>query len=226
MIHVCYAIHDRNGKYSKFIGASMCSLFENTREPVMIHILHDETLTELNRRKFVELTSTYGQSIEFHSIALDLETNSFMRSSPLSPATLYRLKIAEVLNTRRAIYFDADIIINMDVVGLWNAIDDDDILGAVTDTGVIKKPGTFKRFPLLADGTIDPQKYFNAGVLVLNLDKIRAEGDLFLKTIELFRERRSKFVDLDQGLLNYFFADRYRQLDNDFNIAPRLGNRR
>lgn len=53
MIHVCYALYDKNGKYSKLTGTSICSLFENTKAWVTIHLLHDHTLTEENRAKFI-----------------------------------------------------------------------------------------------------------------------------------------------------------------------------
>ena len=33
MIHICYGLHDRDGKYSKFVGMSMVSVFENTSAP-------------------------------------------------------------------------------------------------------------------------------------------------------------------------------------------------
>lgn len=29
MIHVCYCLHDKDGRYSKFTGTSMLSMFEN-----------------------------------------------------------------------------------------------------------------------------------------------------------------------------------------------------
>ena len=48
MIDICYGLYDRNGRYSKFVGTSMVSIFENTSEKITIHILHDNTLTEDN----------------------------------------------------------------------------------------------------------------------------------------------------------------------------------
>ena len=38
MINVCYAISDERGVYSKFVGASICSIFENTSKPVTVHL--------------------------------------------------------------------------------------------------------------------------------------------------------------------------------------------
>jgi len=52
MIHVCYGIYDDTGRYSKFTGMSILSMFENTRTEVTVHLLHDDTLTDDNRDKF------------------------------------------------------------------------------------------------------------------------------------------------------------------------------
>ena len=68
MVHVSYAMTDKNGTYSKYIGTSMCSLFERTNSWVTIHILHDDTLTEKNRDYFMELTRNYGQQIFFYNV--------------------------------------------------------------------------------------------------------------------------------------------------------------
>ena len=33
MIHVCFGLHDKDGRYSKFTGTAMTSLFENCNTP-------------------------------------------------------------------------------------------------------------------------------------------------------------------------------------------------
>ena len=33
MINVCFGLHDADGKYSKFVGATMVSIFENLFTP-------------------------------------------------------------------------------------------------------------------------------------------------------------------------------------------------
>ncbi|MBR3050926.1 MAG: hypothetical protein IKG61_05695 [Selenomonadaceae bacterium] len=60
MIHVCFGLYDKTGSYSKFTGTAMLSLFENTSADVTVHILHDETLTQDNREKFIYLAGRYN----------------------------------------------------------------------------------------------------------------------------------------------------------------------
>lgn len=68
MIHVCFGLHDSDGRYSKFIGAAIASIFANTFSPVTIHILHDDTLTADNRDKFSYLAGRYGQHVNFYNV--------------------------------------------------------------------------------------------------------------------------------------------------------------
>ena len=175
MIHVCYALFDPNGTYSKFVGTSIFSLFYNTQEKITIHILHDDTLTEENRKKFLKLAETYNQNIKFYLIIPDSVSSEFMKSFTQSPAALYRLKIAELLPdaVSRAIYLDADIIVNMDIKNLWEENIYDYALGAVLDTGVSRLPVAYKMFPVITQGFVKRENYFNAGVLLMNLNKFR-----------------------------------------------------
>lgn len=63
MIHVCYAVYDRDGRFSKNIGTSMVSIFENTSEWITVHLLHDNTLNEANRTKFILMWQKTPSSI-------------------------------------------------------------------------------------------------------------------------------------------------------------------
>ena len=221
MIHVCYSLYDKDGTYSKFVGASMCSVFENTREPVTIHILHDETLTELNRRRFIELTEHYAQTIEFHRATLNAEVNELMKTFTLSPASLYRLQMGDLLSPTvdRAIYFDADTIIELDVKELWDEIGDEDFFGAVLDAGVTTEHWqTYKRFPIITEGHVRRDDYLNAGVLIFNLKKLRSIKNFNRMMIESYHDAPNFFVAHDQDLLNYFYGTQYKKLPNRYNL--------
>ena len=68
MIHVCYSLRDDSGKYSKFVGTSIESLLENTKSEVMIHLIHDSTLTDSNRKKFRQIVYSHDQKFEFYNL--------------------------------------------------------------------------------------------------------------------------------------------------------------
>ena len=117
MINICFGLHDGDGKYSKFVGTTMASIFETTNLGVTIHILHDATLTDDNRENFYELAEKYNQYVEFYDVEeLCPDEIAFLRekladkiNSRFSIGAFYRLLIKKIFKTGKIIYLDADI---------------------------------------------------------------------------------------------------------------------
>ena len=125
MIHVCFGLYDKTGRYSKFTGTTICSIFENTTSDVTVHILHDNTLTDDNRDKFIYLASRYGQAVNFYNVdelcaeKLDefIEYFPTVKGSHVSVGTMYRFLLPEIIapEIEKLIYLDSDIIVNLDI---------------------------------------------------------------------------------------------------------------
>ena len=83
MIEICYALTDRDGRYSKFAGVSIQSILERSSSKIRIHLLHDSTLSRENREKFIELVGNFDQRIEFHDLSksqgISTGTRNFVR---------------------------------------------------------------------------------------------------------------------------------------------------
>ena len=60
MIHIAYAVSDKKGTYTKLVGTSMHSVFAHTQEWVTVHLLHDQSLSEDNRRYLMQLVRRFG----------------------------------------------------------------------------------------------------------------------------------------------------------------------
>ena len=223
MIHVCYAVSDKKGTYTKYVGASMCSIFENTREWVTVHFMHDYTLSTDNRRYLMQLVRSYGQQIVFYDFEKlfqkrfkDFEKNNEWMKQYLKPgvsqATWYRLVMGDALaRVDRVIYLDGDTIVNMDIADLWAEETGDNGLAAVPDTVI--QEGHFSI--LVKKGLYPEKRYFNAGVLLLDLDKYRKEKNLLERGAKFLKEK--EVVDyLDQDILNHFFGKDFRILPETF----------
>ena len=65
-MHICLSIHDKDGNYSVWAGTTMQSIVENTKAPIVFHILHDDTLNEINKNKLSLIADNDGNDIEFH----------------------------------------------------------------------------------------------------------------------------------------------------------------
>ncbi|MBQ3695322.1 MAG: hypothetical protein IJQ77_07865, partial [Synergistaceae bacterium] len=63
-VHVVMLVYDPQGTYSQHAGVVMTSIFENTQSKVIVHILHDETLTQDNRQKLIRTAGKYSQGLD------------------------------------------------------------------------------------------------------------------------------------------------------------------
>ncbi len=223
MIHVCYGLYDKVGRYSKFVGTSMISLFENTKSEIFVHLLHDNTLTEENKIKLQSVVENFNQQIKFYNVEeLCTEKISYIKEkffklqkARFSFGTMFRLMIPNVLDTEidKLIYLDADTIINLDIEDFWK-IDLGDKIFAVVPEKQMGVPTELE--PLCIDGLVKDEDYFNAGVLLIDLVQLRQEIENFEAGIKFVAEN-PRYYFFDQDILNYTFSTRTLKLPNKFN---------
>ncbi len=229
MIHVCFSFRDVSGRYAKFAGTTMLSIFDNTSSPVTVHILHDKTLTADDREKFSYLAGRHKQRVKFYDvekICADKVAESFKLIPELEKAggAFYSLFAAQVLPStiEKIIFVTGDVIVNLDVNELWQIDLGEKILAAVTeaDNGVDAK----KFFLLCSEGRVKPEDYFNSGVLVMNLKLLRGEEEKISDGIK-FRGKNPKQKFLEQTVWNYCFSSQALKLPNKFNRFVRVERR-
>ena len=219
IINVCYSVYDTTGTYSKYVGTSLCSLLENTKSPVHVYILHDATLTANNRQLFTQLVGAYGQEISFCAVALPPQIYAMMQGQTVSPATLYRLALKEVLprEVELVVYLDADTIVNLDIAEMVNDFAKQHTVGAVVDP-YLNTAEHSSSCPLLANGMVPFGRYFNCGVLVLNLSAAIFQQDFFLTTLNFFASHIEWCTYPDQDVLNYYLHDSCQLLTPKYNV--------
>ena len=207
-IHVCYCINDETGNYARMLGTSLYSLLSNTKEHIIVHILHDDTMREENKKRLMEMMASYHAEIFFYNfdslmpkkIADLLELMPQLKGSNWSTASLYRLLMGELFygKVARMIYLDCDIIVNLDIRELWEEPLPDSGLAAVSDLAVQMN----EDFPLFKDKKVEIAEYFNSGVLLLDIKKY---AERFSVT-EVLREVKKGRLDCpDQDVLNMYF---------------------
>ena len=222
-IHVALSVYDPKGTYSQHAGVVMTSIFENTRNPVIIYLLHDETLTNDNRQKFLRTAEKYNQSIEFIDVssrrdALPKNIKQFFYKMYSSVAVLYRLMIPEIIQADKVIYLDADIIVTMDIQELWNVDLNNNCIAAKIDEAQIKNTHSFtpiKIFFMLNKNS--PDYYFNSGVLVMNSKLIRENYNFFDDAMKWLMRHSHSAIFADQDVLNAKFFGHVVFLDERFN---------
>lgn len=220
MINVCFGLHDGDGNYSKFVGSAVASIFENTSSPVTIHILHDKTLTPDNRDKFSYLGGHYGQQIKFHNVdEICADELNFLHTkladkvkSRFGIGTFYRLLIKKILGGGKAIYLDADIIVNLDIAELWRHDMKNFPVAAVPEIEATLDKMVANKF-LLNAGIVAKENYFCAGVMIFNLDAL--DEKFFYDGIKFLADNPA-CESFDQDILNGFFSKNYLKLEQKF----------
>lgn len=223
-IHIALAFCDPKGTYCRHAAVTMVSIFANTESRVCVHIIHDDTLTDDNRGKLEFLSSSYGQELDFINVENLIDTERIDVSRLTVDGmrgTLFRLLLPDVSGEDKMIYLDCDIVVNMDIADLWNIPLEERAVAAVRDVWSFDylkgKPLPWrldKAWRLLG---VKRGEYFNAGVLLLNLKKLREQYD-FLNAVGSFYAKYRKCITLaDQDCLNHIFADDKLLIDERFN---------
>jgi lipopolysaccharide biosynthesis glycosyltransferase len=223
------AVYDPQGTYSRHAGVLMTSIFEHTQSPVCIHVLHDNTLTADNRGRFSRTAERFNQKVRFVDV-----TNSFSKidqdgdmdkiAKRYTRGMFFRLLIPDLIDAEKVIYMDCDIVVNLDIAELWN-IDlsvPDVSLAAVADEVLATNLSKIERTRFDAWG-LEYGKYFNSGVLLMDLNRMRQKYNDLLRGVKLFYERYGALaVYIDQDFLNVTFRNDVLFIDGRFNKLTML----
>ena len=244
MIHVCFGLHDKDGRYSKFTGTAILSMFENHSPPpsVTVHLLHDNTLTQDNRDKFSYIAGRYGQIIKFYNVE-EICKNEIVRLNELfknypkyerfTIGAIYKVLIPKSLSDdiEKVIYLDSDLVVNLDIGELWEIDLEDKPLAAVAENAFLKdgnhdefeeslfNEGIRTVFPLCKDGYVNPEDYFNNGIMILNLKQFRENEHENLSAGIEFLAKNFKYQSFDQEIFNYCFSKNYLKLPKNYNVS-------
>ena len=134
-----------------------------------------------------------------------------------SNATYYRFFIPEMFpEYDRGLYLDCDIVVNCDIAKLYNCRMGNSIVGAIPEE-VMTDIDIFGRYSETVLG-ISRNEYFNAGILVMNLKKMRE-----IEIERLFSELlslRTYRVAQDQDYLNVICKGQVFYLNKRWNKTP------
>ncbi|MCR5147100.1 MAG: 1-acyl-sn-glycerol-3-phosphate acyltransferase, partial [Clostridia bacterium] len=132
--------------------------------------------------------------------------------------TYFRLFIANLYpQYNKAIYLDSDIIVLGDISELYNVDIEDNLVAAAPDD-VIQTTRVFQEYAEKVVGVADYRKYFNAGILLMNLDEFRKFNfqEKFLYLLETIKFT----VAQDQDYLNRLCKGKVKIIDKGWDRMP------
>ena len=197
--NVAYSVDE---SYVTPLVASIHSLLAVSTGRITIYVV-DCGLSEESRRAIANIVPSGKEDITL--TFLDLPADSLAKEKG---ATWTRIDLISFIPAERVLYLDADTLILKDIQDLWNIDLGSKALGAAVDVG---HPQGYE--------AIGREVYFNAGVLLMDLAKIRC-GLPQLKHFARSGVQRGKFED--QDVLNVHFRGEWRELPLTWN-AQGLG---
>ncbi|HEX3045267.1 MAG TPA: glycosyltransferase [Bacillota bacterium] len=203
--------------YTQHLGVTFTSLLENSsfKTGIDFYVI-DGGISDANKERLKLCLSKYGCSLQFLTIEPKLY-EKFGASPSNSPATYFRIFLPELLelSITKVIYLDCDLVVKGDIVKLWEVDVSQYLIAAVEDAG-IENCGKYGMDIKRSLGLTRTTKYFNAGVLVMNLTKWRQEH-IPEKVSDFLIKNSNKTIFADQDGLNVVLANQWLVLPNEWN---------
>ena len=217
VIPIFFAVDDG---YIPFLAVSIQSLADHASDEnqYVIKVLYTN-ISEENQKK-ISKYERENISIEFVDLNYYIEKikDKLYTRDYYSKTTYFRLFIPNLYpQYNKVLYLDSDITILSDVADLYNIDIGDNLIAAAPDD-VIQTIEVFQDYAEKVVGVADYRNYFNAGIIVMNLDELRKfdfqEKFLYLLSTVKFS------VAQDQDYLNRLCKGRVKLFSNTWNRMP------
>ncbi len=225
-IPVCLST-DEN--YVLYTGVAVQSIIDNASERYNYDIIIlAKGVPPAERSKLLQLIAGRDNfSIRFVDIQKYISkvmSGLFFTAAHFSEAVYYRIFISKILTGYdKVLYIDSDLVVTEDIANLYHEDIKGEALGAVIDTEIIRMYHNDVNITAYVDKTLGlktPACYFNSGVLIMSLEKIRTY-DLEERFIAVMSRIKSPYM-VDQDILNVIFEGDVHFLDGAWNYEYHL----
>lgn len=206
--------------YIPFLAVALQSLIDNASDKnyYSIKILY----TNISEENQAKINKYQKENVDIEFVDLNYYINKvkdkLYTRDYYSATTYFRLFIPDLYpQYDKVLYLDSDIVVLSDIADLYN-IDMEDNLVAAAPDDVIQTIKVFQEYAELVVGVTDHKRYFNAGILLMNLDELRKFKfqDKFLYLLS-----KVKFsVAQDQDYLNRLCKGRVKLIENTWDRMP------
>ena len=223
-VHIALSPWDLTDDYNRHAGVTVLSALNHCSRPTTIHLLYDSNLSkgkekeeEYNKKCYQEIADRYGCDIQYHHVDLPNWILKLDTVKKWTPGTLMRLYLPELLpDVHKILYLDCDMVVLTSIDKLFDTVIDDKYLAACMDNS-IDSFGRKRKIMYKMLG-IEHNTYFCAGILLINLDKLRQLKPSFTSVLLSYLKENPTLPYLDQDLLNWFCMDEYKKLDQKYNV--------
>lgn len=201
-----------NRSYLPFAATVMRSCLDHhDGSRLRFHLLHPGDLVRADVERLGRMVAADGGWLSDHPLPRAV-VDALPASKSFPPVVSMRLLLPHLVSDiGRVLYLDADVVVQAPLDDLWTADLYGMPLGAVHN---IVEPRYGPHIEALG---LDLGRFFNSGVLVMDLEKIRSAG-LVESMLELGARRRDELLWPDQEILNLGFSDAWTPLHPRWNV--------
>jgi lipopolysaccharide biosynthesis glycosyltransferase len=197
-----------DNNYAIPLGITIFSILFNKSNNYTIDFFILENQIDKSRMSEIELMiNSYKCSATFFPVDKALRDTHFPEIGYLNKTAYARIFIPKLINRERVLYLDTDIIVNHELLELFNQNFDDVFLA-------LKEPDIEKILLKKNDSTL--RRYFNSGVLLINTKKWNNQ-QITEKSLEFINKSPEKIEFADQDVLNYVCQDLWGELNRKYN---------
>nr|MBV6630670.1 glycosyltransferase family 8 protein [Oceanococcus sp. HetDA_MAG_MS8] len=169
---------------------------------VRVHLLHTPDVSPEDVSRLAEMIEFSGGSLHTYVASSD-RLKGLPRLRFIPALMWYRIYLPELLSgIEKVLYLDCDALVTSDLTPVWQMSLEDYYLAAVDN--VLPKSMASWSVKL---GLMPGQRYFNSGVLLLNLELMRADG-VVADLAAFGRARAAELAWPDQDALNKVLGGR------------------
>lgn len=209
MKHIILAADDN---YAVPCFVTIASILSNNNpQDYTIHILTGG-FNESNMDTFQQLKVQFeGSTIEVTKIDSSILKDAIV-SERFPISNFFRLLVPELFSFDKALYLDCDIIVTADISALWD-IDMTNTACCMVEDQACEDITLHNRIRVFTP-------YYNAGVLLMNLNYWRENGISNL-LLEYMRDYPERCLYPDQDAINAKLEERIKPLDYCYNVQER-----
>lgn len=199
-----------NSKYIKQLEVMLYSLrlHYKANADIIVYLLNKS----LNEQELCAIEKYLYNKCKMQLQVIDVKNDTFWERMPLgnlyfSVEIYYRILAQYLLpdNIERALWLDADIIVNGDISSFYDQEFEDNSMVVCLDNGSDDDQiNVFRRL-----GYAEELPYFNSGVLLLNLPKLRQDYS-YEDILEFCEKWKDKLELPDQDILNLLYRDKVK----------------
>lgn len=212
MINVIFCA---DANYAQHLGVTLVSLLSNNPNNRFLITIVTSEVNNTWESDLSQIAARYGNaSLQFKKF--DLGRVAHLQTDHATASVYMRLFMTEFFDesVSKVLYLDSDLIVCRDVGPLWMTNIDGHALAAVSD----RPEGR-----CVLDRSIPAGRFFNSGVLLVNLDRWRRSGAP-QHLIKLAEEYKGKLIWWDQDILNAVYFSETYLLGLEWNFQARMAD--